>query len=83
MKHGDIIKLGPHILGCGSSLDKAFVDKVIGENKERGQALVMLSLIELRITKGKKELKGLKGLKEHKKHFRGTLNCFQILKKEP
>jgi len=35
MKHGDIIKLGPHILGCGSSLDKAFVDKVIGENKIR------------------------------------------------
>ena len=27
-----------------------------GENKERGQALVMLSLIELRITKGKKVL---------------------------
>lgn len=29
MKQGDIYKLGSHILGCGSSLDKDFVDKVI------------------------------------------------------
>lgn len=27
---GDIFKLGDHILGCGSSLDSAFVAKVIG-----------------------------------------------------
>jgi DNA modification methylase len=35
IQQGDIYKLGDHILGCGSSLDKEFVDKVIGENKVR------------------------------------------------
>ena len=29
MKQGNIYKLGNHILGCGSSTDKEFVDKVI------------------------------------------------------
>lgn len=32
---GDIFKIGDHIVGCGDSLDKAFVSKVIGNNKIR------------------------------------------------
>lgn len=32
---GDIFKLGDHILGCGSSTDKAFVEKVVGKIKVR------------------------------------------------
>ncbi len=33
IKNGEIFRLGSHILGCGSSLDNDFVNKVIGENK--------------------------------------------------
>jgi len=33
IKDGDIFKLGNHILGCGDSTNKKFVDKVIGRNK--------------------------------------------------
>lgn len=32
---GDIFKVGDHIIGCGDSLDNAFVAKVIGNNKIR------------------------------------------------
>lgn len=32
---GDIFKIGDHIVGCGDSLDKAFVARVIGNNKIR------------------------------------------------
>lgn len=32
---GDIFKIGDHIVGCGDSLDRAFVTKVIGNNKIR------------------------------------------------
>ncbi|MCB9809351.1 hypothetical protein H6776_03075, partial [Candidatus Nomurabacteria bacterium] len=30
---GDIFQIGNHIVGCGDSLDKEFVAKVIGKNK--------------------------------------------------
>jgi DNA modification methylase len=33
IQQGDIYKLGNHILGCGSALDKEFVDKVVGDIK--------------------------------------------------
>jgi DNA modification methylase len=32
---GDIFKIGNHIVGCGDSTDKEFVDRVIGNNKIR------------------------------------------------
>ena len=32
---GDIFRVGNHIIGCGDSLDKEFVAKVIGSNKIR------------------------------------------------
>lgn len=32
---GDILKVGKHIIGCGDSLDREFVSKVIGTNKIR------------------------------------------------
>ena len=35
IQNGDIYKLGDHVLGCGSSTDKDFVDKVIGDKKIR------------------------------------------------
>src|SRR3990167_10953593 len=35
VQQGDIWKLGSHTLGCGSSLDKDFVDKVVGGVKIR------------------------------------------------
>jgi len=31
----DIFKIGNHIVACGDSLDKEFVEKVIGNNKIR------------------------------------------------
>lgn len=33
IQQGDIYKLGDHILGCGSSLDKKFVDNVVDNRK--------------------------------------------------
>ena len=33
IKEGDIIKLGNHILACGSATDKEFVAKAVGESK--------------------------------------------------
>ncbi len=35
IKQGDIWQLGEHIIGCGSSLDTAFVSKVVGDRKIR------------------------------------------------
>jgi DNA modification methylase len=35
IQQGDIYKLGEHIVACGDSLDKVFVDKVIGGRKIR------------------------------------------------
>lgn len=35
VQQGDIYKLGDHLLGCGSSADKPFVEKIIGKNKIR------------------------------------------------
>ena len=35
IKHGDIYKLGEHIVACGNSLDQVFVNKVIGDRKIR------------------------------------------------
>jgi hypothetical protein len=35
IQNGDIYKLGDHVLGCGSSTDKDFVDKVIGDKNIR------------------------------------------------
>src|SRR3990167_5552749 len=35
IQQGDVWQLGDHILGCGSSLEKDFVEKVIGKNKIR------------------------------------------------
>lgn len=35
VQQGDIWQLGNHILGCGSSLDKDFVDKVVGGGKNQ------------------------------------------------
>ena len=32
---GDVFKIGNHIIGCGDSLDRAFVTKVLENNKIR------------------------------------------------
>ena len=35
VKQGEVYQIGNHIVGCGSSLDKDFVSKVIGTKKIR------------------------------------------------
>ena len=35
VQQGDVWQLGPHTLGCGSSMDKDFVEKVLGKNRIR------------------------------------------------
>ncbi|MGH7141802.1 MAG: DNA-methyltransferase [Minisyncoccia bacterium] len=35
LKQGDVWRIGEHIIGCGDSLDAAFVSKVVGDRKIR------------------------------------------------
>jgi DNA modification methylase len=58
IKHGDVFKLGDHILGCGDSRDKEFVAKVVGEEKIK--AVIVDPPYGIAVTESKRNFQSLK-----------------------
>ncbi len=57
IQQGDIWSVGGHVIGCGSSLDSAFVNRVIGERKIR--AIVTDPPYGVAYVEGKKDISTL------------------------
>jgi len=55
IKQGDIFKLGPHTLGCGSSMDSEFVDKVMEVHKEKVRVILTDPPYGVAYVEGKKD----------------------------